>query len=266
MATSPLSSEQFNAITATAVKAGAVIMDIYSRPIDVELKDDRSPVTAADKAAEAVILKALKEIAPDIPVISEEAASDGYIPHVENVFFLVDPLDGTREFISRNGEFTVNIALIKDTEPLAGVVYAPAKQQLYRGQRGIGASLAHIAHDGNTAAAVWENINVVDAAAGARIAVASRSHADEKTQSYLDEAGVSETIQAGSSLKFCLVARGDAQLYPRMGRTMEWDTAAGQAVLEAAGGSVITEEGSPLGYNKAERGYDNPHFIARAWI
>ncbi|MGI9372522.1 MAG: 3'(2'),5'-bisphosphate nucleotidase CysQ [Hyphomicrobiales bacterium] len=265
MTHSPISPQQFDAITATAIKAGAVIMDIYSRPIDVELKDDRTPVTEADKAAEVVILKALKEIIPDIPVISEEAASDGYIPHVENVFFLVDPLDGTREFISRNGEFTVNIALIVDTQPVAGVVYAPAKGQFYRGQRGKGAEIATISPDQTIADASWQSINVVDAQEGARIAVASRSHADEKTQAYLDEAGVSETIQAGSSLKFCLIARGDAQIYPRMGRTMEWDTAAGQAVLEAAGGSVITEEGVALGYSKVERGYDNPHFIARAW-
>ena len=261
-----LSAEQYEAITVTALKAGQVIMDIYSGSIEVELKDDRSPVTAADKAAEVVILDDLREIAPDIPIISEEAASEGHVPDVGRCFFLVDPLDGTKEFISRNGEFTVNIALIVSGKPVVGMVYAPARKQFYRGIYGKGAQQAQISVNQDPGNAIWKPIACKDAPMGARIAVASRSHGDAETAAFLESAGVSETIQAGSSLKFCLIAAGEAQIYPRMGRTMEWDTAAGQAVLEAAGGTVITKEGPPLIYGKRERGYDNPHFIARAWV
>jgi 3'(2'), 5'-bisphosphate nucleotidase len=260
----PLTNDQYDALTATAIAAGKVIMDIYARPIDVTLKEDRSPVTEADTAAEKVILNDLKKIAPDVPAIAEEAAAAGQIPDVAERFFLVDPLDGTREFISRNGEFTVNIGLIENGVPVAGVVYAPARKQFYRGMRNCGAEMAELSVDDNLAGANWQSIATIDAPAGERVAVASRSHGDAETDAFLSENGVVRTIQAGSSLKFCLLAMGLAQVYPRMGRTMEWDTAAGQAVLEAAGGSVVTKDGNPLRYGKSERGYDNPHFIARA--
>ncbi|MGI9484109.1 MAG: 3'(2'),5'-bisphosphate nucleotidase CysQ [Hyphomicrobiales bacterium] len=260
-----LSREQFDAISGAVLVAGNVIMDIYAEPIDVSLKEDRSPVTKADTAAEKVILAAMAEIAPDIPVISEEAASAGHIPETNSLFFLVDPLDGTREFISRNGEFTVNIGLIENGRAIAGFVYAPAKSMFFRGALSSGAEIAEINPEASIGTANWQPIKVSAAPDGERIAVASRSHGDAETTAFLEENGVVRTIRAGSSLKFCLIANGKAHIYPRMGRTMEWDTAAGQAVLEAAGGSVITKDGAPLRYGKKERGHDNPHFIARAW-
>lgn len=260
-----LTKEQFEAISEATLAAGKVIMRIYAKPIDVNLKDDRSPVTEADTAAEKVILAALSEIAPEIPVISEEAASEGHIPETGNRFFLVDPLDGTREFISRNGEFTVNIGLIEHGRTIAGFVYAPAKGVFFRGSSSGGAEMAEASPEASSKDIDWRPIKVSTAPAGQRVAVASRSHGDAETDAFLKDNGVARTIQAGSSLKFCLVASGEAHIYPRMGRTMEWDTAAGQAVLEAAGGSVVTKNGAPLGYGKKERGYDNPHFIARAW-
>ncbi len=260
-----LTNGQFEALTTLAVDAGKVIMEIYADTIDVTLKDDRSPVTKADTAAEKVILRGLKTIAPDIPAIAEEAAAAGQIPDVAERFFLVDPLDGTREFISRNGEFTVNIGLIEHGNPVAGVVYAPARKQFYRGMHGCGAEMAELSVDDIVTTAQWKPISTINMPDGERVAVASRSHGDAETDAFLKDNGVIRTIQAGSSLKFCLIAAGLAQIYPRMGRTMEWDTAAGHAVLAAAGGSVVTKGGDPLTYGKTDRGYDNPHFIARAW-
>lgn len=253
----------FDDLTRIAHEAGQVIMEIYDRNPEARLKDDRTPVTEADTAAEAHILAGLKVVCPDIPVISEEAAAEGKVPDVGDLFFLVDPLDGTREFLSRNGEFTVNIGLIENGAPIAGIIYTPAKSRMFRGQKGQGAEQAEVAPDGELADAQWNSIGTRQPAAGELVAVASRSHRDEKTNQVLKERGATEIVSAGSSLKFCLLAAGEADLYPRMGRTMEWDTAAGQAILVAAGGSVVTEDGAPLTYGKKERGYDNPHFIAQ---
>jgi 3'(2'), 5'-bisphosphate nucleotidase len=242
-------------IVALAERAGAVILEHYHGDVAVRAKADASPVTAADEAAEAVILARLAELTPEIPVVAEETVAAGHVPEIGGgPFWLVDPLDGTKEFLSRNGEFTVNIALVQAREPVLGVVLAPARAQAWWGACGKGATAR--AADGRTRA-----ISVRKAPAGALVAIASRSHRDPETQAYLDQAGVAECISAGSSLKFCLVAEGKADLYPRFGRTMEWDVAAGHAVLAAAGGRVTTRDGAPFLYRKP--GFENPAFIAR---
>ena len=257
-----LSDARLAAMIALAGTAGDAIMAIYAKAFGHELKDDKSPVTEADIAAEAIILAGLAQADPATPVISEEAAAAGRIPQVDGTFYLVDPLDGTREFISRNGEFTVNIALIEDARPALGVVYAPARERIYCGKRGAGAAMAEAGSSAALATAHWRPIAVNAGSEGARRVVASRSHRDERTEAFIAGLGNSMIVAAGSSLKFCLVAAGEADLYPRFGRTMEWDTAAGQAVLEAAGGAVVTEDAVALTYGKRERGLDNPAFIA----
>jgi 3'(2'), 5'-bisphosphate nucleotidase len=242
-------------IVALAERAGAVILEHYHGQVTVRAKADASPVTAADEAAEALILRHLAELTPEIPVVAEETVASGHVPNIEaGPFWLVDPLDGTKEFLSRNGEFTVNIALIQAREPVLGVVLAPARGQTWWGARGNGA-VARDADGGTRAIAVRK------APAGGLVAIASRSHRDPETEAFLDQAGVAECISAGSSLKFCLVAEGKADLYPRFGRTMEWDVAAGHAVLSAAGGRVTTRDGAPFRYRKP--GFENPAFIAR---
>ena len=242
-------------IVALADRAGAVILEHYQGDVAVRAKADASPVTAADEAAEAVILVRLAELTPEIPVVAEETVAAGHVPEIgDGQFWLVDPLDGTKEFLSRNGEFTVNIALIEGREPILGVVLAPARDQAWWGARGRGATARDA--DGGTHA-----IAVRKAPADGLVAIASRSHRDAETQAFLDQAGVGKCISAGSSLKFCLVAEGKADLYPRFGRTMEWDVAAGHAVLAAAGGRVTTRAGAPLLYRKP--GLENPPFIAR---
>ena len=238
-----------------AHRAGEAIMEIYATDFGTEIKSDDSPVTAADVAAEAVIEAGLRELAPDIPLVAEEAASAGHMPDISGGrFWLVDPLDGTREFISRNGEFTVNIGLIIDGAPVLGVVHAPALNLTFTGLAGVGAT---VARNGGGATA----ISVRPVPAGGVTIVASRRHGDPAAiDKLLRGHPVADRKTAGSSLKFCLVAEGEADLYPRFGRTMEWDTAAGHAVLTAAGGHVTDEHGAPLVYGKA--GVDNPPFIA----
>lgn len=245
-----------------AIVAGREIMSIYATDFSAKAKGDLTPVTEADEAAEKVILAGLKKIAPEVPVISEEAASAGVIPAVSREFFLVDPLDGTKEFISKNGEFTVNIARVENGVPVAGVVYAPALKRIFFGEKGAGAAQAELGEGDRIAD--WKSIAVRPLPGDGAVVVASRSHRDAATDDYLKKVHVKSLCSAGSSLKFCLVAAGEADLYPRFGRTMEWDTAAGHAVLLAAGGKVMTVEGAPLSYGKRERGYDNPGFIASA--
>lgn len=234
--------------------AGDAILQVYATDFEVRDKSDASPVTEADERAEAVILPALAKLTPDIPIVSEESVAAGNIPRVAARFWLVDPLDGTKEFIKRNGEFTVNIALIDDGEPVLGVVLAPALSRLYAGATGHGAF-------------VEENTNRrkiecrTEPPAGLTV-VASRSHGDVETLArFLEGRNVAAQTNAGSSLKFCLVAAGEADLYPRFGRTMEWDTAAGHAVLAAAGGRVTTLDGAELRYGKPD--FENPHFVAQ---
>jgi 3'(2'), 5'-bisphosphate nucleotidase len=241
-------------LVAVARGAGAVILDIYNRDFETLRKADRSPVTEADTAAEAVILEALTRLAPDIPVVAEEqCAKDGVPLSAPKRFFLVDPLDGTKEFIARNGEFTVNIALIEDGRPVLGVVYLPATDACYAG---LGGKAERRIGSGAPEAVAAR----ATPAEGLTMAI-SRSHANKgEIERAKERFNIAGTIVAGSSLKFCRIAEGVADLYPRFGDTMEWDTAAGQAVLEAAGGRVETPEGAPLRYGKA--GFRNGHFIA----
>lgn len=241
-------------LVSVARKAGAVILDIYNRDFETLRKADRSPVTEADTAAEVVILEALARLAPDVPAVAEEqCAKDGVPLAAPRRFFLVDPLDGTKEFIARNGEFTVNIALIEDGRPVLGVVYLPATDACYAGVNGRA--------ERSLGGGALEPIAARTPPQNGLIMAISRSHADgEVERAKARGFRVADTIVAGSSLKFCRIAEGAADLYPRFGNTMEWDTAAGQAVLEAAGGRVETAEGAPLGYGKP--GFRNPHFIA----
>jgi 3'(2'),5'-bisphosphate nucleotidase len=245
-----------------AIAAGRAIAGVYAGDFAARAKGDLTPVTEADEAAERIILEGLAKLFPDVPVISEEAAAAGRIPEVSDRFFLVDPLDGTREFISRNGEFTVNIARIEDGLPVAGVVHAPAMGRIFWGERSVGAAQGLVGEDGHVAE--WRPLRVRPLPAGGATVVASRSHRDAATDDFLKRVPVKSLCSAGSSLKFCLVAAGEADLYPRFGRTMEWDTAAGQAILMAAGGKVVTADGEPLRYGKHHRGYDNPGFVASA--
>lgn len=234
--------------------AGELVMEVYRSDFEVRGKVDTSPVTEADERAEALILQALAARTPQIPVISEEAAAAGHVPEVGQRFWLVDPLDGTKEFINRNGEFTVNIALIDNGEPVLGVVLAPALDRLFAGARGYG---AFIEQTGERQAIHCRTVSQE----GLDV-VASRSHGDaEALDKFLDGRQVRSLKSAGSSLKICLVAAGEADLYPRLGRTMEWDIAAGHAVLVAAGGQIRTLAGEMLRYGKP--GLDNPHFYAQ---
>ncbi len=244
-----------DAVATIARRAGDVIMEIYRTDFAVRGKSDASPVTEADERAEAAIVPALEALAPGVPVVAEEAVAAGRIPQVGEWFWLVDPLDGTKEFISRNGEFTVNIALVHQGRPVLGVVLAPALGRLFAGVVGQGAWL----EEGGSRRAIGCRAVPVE---GLTV-VASRSHGDAAAlDAFLAGRRVAALANAGSSLKLCLVAAGEADLYPRLGRTMEWDIAAGHAVLAAAGGRVHTLSGAPLGYGKP--GFDNPHFVAEA--
>lgn len=253
-------SEIADCLTSLALRAGEKALDIYHSDFTVDEKNDASPVTAADRLGEEIILKGLAERFPSIPVLAEERASEGRIPELGQEFFLVDPLDGTREFVNRTGEFTVNIALARKGRAALGVVYAPAAGRLYAGAA-VGAWMQDVNEEG--AAGPRRPIQARPVPDARPVAVASRSHRSAETDAYLKEIGAGDFAAAGSSLKFCLIAEGKADVYPRFGRTMEWDTAAGQAVLEAAGGSVLIHpEGTRLGYGKDKDGFANPHFIA----
>jgi len=251
------------ALIDAAIGAGRIILDIYGGDFAVETKKDASPVTAADEAAESHILACLKEAAPEIPVIAEEEVAAGRVPGLEHRFILVDPLDGTKEFISRNGEFTVNIALIEGGRPIAGVVLAPVTGVIYVGEVGKGAWSGKVNGSGEID---WQPARVRNPAPAALTVVASRSHLTDDTKAFIERFDVGEMVSTGSSLKFCRLAVGDADLYPRLGRTMEWDTAAGDAVLRAAGGEVLTMDGQPLAYGKRDQADDsdfaNPWFVA----
>lgn len=216
-------------------------------------------MTAADEEAEEYILQHLGKVAPGVPVVAEESAAAGKLPDIgSGTFFLVDPLDGTREFIGRNGEFTVNIALVEAGMPVAGVVFAPAIGRLFCGwQGGAFETTAQIGAE--------RPLRTRAPAPSALKAVASRSHRDPDTDRFLQRHRVTDVVSAGSSLKFCVLAAGEADLYPRMAPTMEWDTAAGHAVLLAAGGRVtLDDETTPLSYGKATQGFRNPNFVAWA--
>jgi len=242
-------------VIAIARRAGDAIMKIYeSGEIGTTSKADQSPLTLADMASHHTIVDGLQGCAPDIPLLSEEAADIQFAERSQwPVYWLVDSLDGTKEFIKRNGEFTVNIALIENGEPVLGVVYAPVLQTCYYAARGAG---AHMQRNGDAARA----IRVESRMHGKPIkVVASRSHSDERTIALLERIGEHETISMGSSLKFCLVAEGKANCYPRLGPTMEWDTAAAHAVVNEAGGIVCESNGHELRYNKPD--LHNPEFF-----
>ncbi|MDX5409564.1 MAG: 3'(2'),5'-bisphosphate nucleotidase CysQ [Thauera sp.] len=233
--------------------AGDVVMAVYRTDFSVRGKEDASPVTEADERAEALIVPALEALLPGVPVIAEEAVAGGRQPEIADRFWLVDPLDGTKEFISRNGEFTVNIALVEHGTPVLGAVLAPALDRLFCGAAGVG---AFVEQDG-----VRQPIRCRAAPPDGLTVVASRSHGDAAAlDAFLAGRTVAALRNAGSSLKLCLIAAGEADLYPRLGRTMEWDIAAGHAVLSAAGGKVLTLDGASLRYGKP--GLDNPHFFA----
>ena len=247
-------------IRGLALEAGAAILGVYGREdFAVRAKADASPVTEADELADAIIARGLAAAFPDIPVVTEEQAASHALRAA--VFFLVDPLDGTREFVQRRGDFTVNIALIEDGVPTRGVVYAPAQGRLFYTD-GSGRSVEEAGPHGAVPGALTPlRVSTPDPAA--LVVVASKSHRDQATDDYIARYPVADFRSAGSSLKFCLVAAGEADLYPRLGRTMEWDTAAGQAVLLGAGGRVVRfDDHAPLVYGK--RGFENPFFIACA--
>ena len=243
------------------VEAAVTVMNVYAGDPNARCKADSSMVCDADERAEAVILAGLSERLPWLPVVAEEAASRGEKPKCGRAFILVDPVDGTREFLHRNGEFTINIALILDGVPCAGAVYAPAINRLW--MAGINAYMFEI-EPGSPIPPISERtqIHARSVPDVGLTALASRSHADAQTESFLAALPIAERRCAGSSLKFCILAEGKADVYPRFGPTMEWDTAAGDAVLRAAGGAVLDESGVLLRYGKAERQYRNGSFVA----
>lgn len=244
-----------------ALEAGDRIMEIYESPdFEVKTKSDSSPVTEADEAADALISAGLREAFPDVTLITEEQAES----HSERAdsFLIVDPLDGTKEFVHRRGDFTVNIAYVENGVPLRGVVYAPARKRLFYTQAA-GQSVEETGEFSKDTPGETTDIKVTDPDNSALMVVASQSHRDQATDDYIGLYDIKDMTSAGSSLKFCLVATGEADLYPRLGRTMEWDTAAGHAVLSGAGGRVVRfDDLTPLTYGK--EGYANPFFIAYA--
>jgi 3'(2'), 5'-bisphosphate nucleotidase len=252
------------ALTDTAARAGAAIMKHFHGGAEVKLKNDASPVTLSDRDSEAIILKDLKKLAPEIPVVSEESA-DSRKTELGNRFFLVDPLDGTKEFIKKRSDFTVNIALIDHGRPTFGLVYAPARSLLavtIAKDEAIEAKLPPSASGADLAKLEQETLKVRVGDPEGLTALVSLSHLDPETEAFLAKLNIVKRSGAGSSVKFLEIARGEADVYPRFGPTMEWDTAAGQAVLEAAGGRVVTTNGEPLRYGKSESDLRNPGFIA----
>ncbi len=244
-----------------ALEAGDRIMQVYDGPdFEVKSKSDASPVTEADEAADAIISAGLRADFPGVTLITEEQADSHAL--MASTFLIVDPLDGTKEFIQRRGDFTVNIAYVESGIPLRGIVYAPAKGRLFY-TRADGVSVEETGPFDKVQVGALTPLSVSTPDNDALMVVASKSHRDAATDAYIAKYAVRDMTSAGSSLKFCLVATGEADLYPRLGRTMEWDTAAGDAVLRGAGGRVVRfDDHQPLGYGKA--GWDNPFFIALA--
>ena len=244
-----------------SIAAGAKIMEIYEADdFDVKVKSDDSPVTAADEAADALISEGLREAFPDVMLVTEEQSATHDTSG--DTFLIVDPLDGTKEFIHRRGDFTVNIALVDGGVPTRGVVYAPAKGRMFYTEAD-GQSVEETGDLALDQVGQVQPISVAEADNAALMVVASKSHRDQATDDYINKYTVKDMKSAGSSLKFCLVATGEADLYPRLGRTMEWDTAAGHAVLAGAGGAVVRfDDLTPLTYGKDD--YANPFFIAHA--
>jgi len=244
------------------LKAGDTVMEVYHSDFDVYGKADQSPVTEADRRGEEVIEAALKVMAPDIPIVGEEAKSEGKCPDISGgLFWLVDPLDGTKEFIKKGSDFTVNIGLIQNGKPIMGFVLAPAMNRLYWGIDGVGAWIADV-QDGTLTGE--REIKTRKADTENLVIVASKSHRSPELEAYLEHFPGAENVSIGSSLKLCLLATGEADLYPRLGPTCEWDTAAAHAVLLAAGGFVEVAGGSALTYAKDLTTFLNPWFLCRA--
>ena len=244
-----------------ALEAGDRIMEVYNGPdFEVKAKSDASPVTEADEAADALISAGLRAAFPDMVLITEEQAASHALR--AQTFLIVDPLDGTKEFVQRRGDFTVNIAYVENGVPKRGVVYAPAQGRLFY-TRADGVSVEETGPLAKDKVGPTTVIAVTQPDNAALMVVASKSHRDQATDDYIAKYALKDMKSAGSSLKFCLVATGEADLYPRLGRTMEWDTAAGDAVLRGAGGQVVRfDDHTPLAYGK--KGWDNPFFIAYA--
>ncbi|MDF3414930.1 3'(2'),5'-bisphosphate nucleotidase CysQ [Sulfitobacter sp. M57] len=244
-----------------SLQAGDKIMEIYGQDdFDVKSKSDDSPVTAADEAADAIISAGLRAAFPDVMLVTEEQSATHSAQG--DTFLIVDPLDGTKEFIHRRGDFTVNIALVENGKPTRGVVYAPAKSRMFFTQAD-GQSVEETGEFDKDVIGNVTPMSVSDADNAALMVVASKSHRDQATDDYIAKYAVRDMTSAGSSLKFCLIATGEADVYPRLGRTMEWDTAAGHAVLLGAGGDVVRfDDHTPLVYGKAD--FANPFFIAHA--
>lgn len=252
----PKSFPYADAILTIAIKAGEIIMAHYTGEAEVKVKrkDDNSPVTIADVEANNYIVGMLKKLTPDIPIVAEENDIQGKPDAIRQTFWLVDPLDGTKSFINKSGEFTVNIGLIESGKPTFGVIYVPAKQLCY-----------YMDHEGKPyrrdANGQVTLLNARTPGADGVDVVASKSHRTPETDEYISKLKVKSLLSAASSLKFCLVAEGKADVYPRFGRTMEWDTAAGHALVLAAGGTVETLDGKPLAYDKPD--FANPYFIVQ---
>ena len=239
-----------------ARQAGDAILEVYATEFDVQAKDDDSPLTQADMASHRIIDAGLRELTPDIPIISEESGLPSFEERRQwSRYWLIDPLDGTKEFVKRNGEFTVNIALIDQHRPVLGIVHVPVMEKTYTGCEGAG-SAVRLQENKPTAIQVSEK-----SATPVRV-VGSRSHRGASLDAYLETLGNFEMLPMGSSLKFCLVAEGKADIYPRLGPTSEWDTGAAQAVVEQAGGAVLELDGQVLAYN-AKEDILNPHFMVR---
>lgn len=249
-------SDLVRPLVALAQRAGRAIMEIRADGFAIDTKSDDTPVTAADQASEALITDGLQSLAPEIPVVAEEAVSSGHTPSIGQRFFLVDPLDGTREFVSGSGEFTVNIALIENGTPCLGVIVAPALGRTFFAAAP-GQAFEQTGPDAET-----RPIAVRMPVPGKLAAVASRSHRDADTSAYLDQIRAVTVASAGSSLKFCLLASGEADVYPRFGPTCEWDTAAGHAILSHAGGGLCRLDGEPFTYGKWDAAFLNPGFLA----
>jgi len=246
-----------------ALAAGREVMRVFHAGCAVDRKSDSSPVTEADRESEKIILAGLRTAFPDIPCVAEEEASAGIVPpDLDGAFFLIDPLDGTKEFVNRRTDFTVNIALVRHGVPEVGVVFAPCSGRFFSGRPG----RAEAVEVNDYQITGRRQISARTAALPLAV-VASRSHNTPETEAYIRDLGAAEIVSVGSSLKFCLLASAEADVYPRFGRTMEWDTAAGDAVLRAAGGMTRTLDGQPLTYGKRGQSDDedfaNPHFIAR---
>ena len=241
----------------SALRAGQAILPLYRSGCAVTLKADASPVTEADRAAEAIILADLAAAAPGVPVVAEEEVAGGRVPATADLFFLVDPLDGTREFVDGRDDFTVNIALVHDGAPLLGVVYAPAHGRLYAGDVADGGAWTAPVADGRPGA---REALAVRAPPERLTVVASRSHRSAAIDAYLAALPVGAIVASGSSLKLCILAHGAADLYPRCSTTCEWDIAAGDAVLRAAGGRLVDAQGAPMRYGKL--GFHNGGFVA----